>query len=149
MQEKDLIKAKKELANLYLYTKLNKKENVKKNKYNLFIQQNREIQIDKEINELIKKPITVLVQNIKEALDIIISLKLDEELKKYINDNSNNDPNIISEYEKLLQKEEADIREHISVEHQLKIQCEKFAEKLDLLEDERIFLMTQIVRINN
>jgi hypothetical protein len=37
MQEKDLIKAKKELANLYLYTKLNKKENVKKNKYNLFI----------------------------------------------------------------------------------------------------------------
>ena len=29
MQEKDLIKAKKELANLYLYTKLNKKENVK------------------------------------------------------------------------------------------------------------------------
>ena len=30
MQEKELIKAKKELANLYLYAKLNKKENVKK-----------------------------------------------------------------------------------------------------------------------
>jgi hypothetical protein len=29
MQEKELIKAKKELANLYLYTKLSKKENVK------------------------------------------------------------------------------------------------------------------------
>jgi len=98
---------------------------------------------------LVKKPITVLVQNIKEALDIIISLKLDEELKKYINDNNNNNPNVISEYEKLLQKEEADIREHISVEHQLKIQCEKFAEKLDLLEDERIMLMSQIVSINN
>ena len=98
---------------------------------------------------MVKKPITVLVQNIKEALDIIISLKLDEELKKYINDNNNNNPNVISEYEKLLQKEEADIREHISVEHQLKIQCEKFAEKLDLLEDERIMLMSQIVSINN
>lgn len=98
---------------------------------------------------MVKKPITVLVQNIKEALDIIISLKLDEELKKYINDNNNNNPNAISEYEKLLQKEEADIREHISVEHQLKIQCEKFAEKLDLLEVERIMLMSQIVSINN
>ena len=73
---------------------------------------------------------------------------MDEELQKYLNDNNNNDPNTISEYEKLLQKEEADIREHISVEHQLKIQCEKFAEKLDILENERIFLISQIVRIN-
>ena len=106
------------------------------------------MQIDKEIDELIKIPITVLVEYIKDSLDIIISIKLDEELKKYINDDkNNNDPNIISEYEKLLQKEEADIREHISIEHQLKIQCEKFAEKLDILEDERIFLLSQIVRI--
>ena len=89
-----------------------------------------------------------MVEYIKDSLDILISLKLDEELQKYLNDNNNNDPNTISEYEKLLQKEEADIREHISVEHQLKIQCEKFAEKLDILEDERIFLMSQIVRIN-
>ena len=39
------------------------------------------------------------------------------------------------------------IREHISIEHQLKIQCEKYAEKLDLLEEEKIILLSQIVRI--
>jgi hypothetical protein len=42
---------------------------------------------------------------------------------------------------------EQNIREHISIEHQLKIQCEKYAEKLDLLEEEKIILLSQIVRI--
>jgi hypothetical protein len=45
-----------------------------------------------------------------------------------------------------LQKLEQNIREHISIEHQLKIQCEKYAEKLDLFEEEKIILLSQIVR---
>ena len=32
----------------------------------------------------------------------------------------------MKDYETLLQKLEQDIREHISIEHQLKIQCEKW-----------------------
>ena len=34
MQEKEIIKAKKELANLYLLLKITKKEEVKNNKFN-------------------------------------------------------------------------------------------------------------------
>ena len=50
----------------------------------------------------------------------------------------------MKDYEVLLQKLEQDIREHISIEHQLKIQCEKYAENLDILEDEKIILLSQI-----
>ena len=94
------------------------------------------------MNELIKKPIKDLVEYIKNSLDIIISIKLDEELEKY---KYNNEPNTTNEYEELLQKEEEAIREHISIEHQLKIQCEKYAEKIDILEDEKDILLSQIV----
>jgi hypothetical protein len=41
---------------------------------------------------------------------------------------------------------EQNIREHISIEHQLKLQCEKYAETLDTLEDEKIILLSQLVR---
>ena len=85
-----------------------------------------------------------LVDYIKNSLDIIISIKLNEELEKY---KFNNDsPGAVADYEKLLQNLEQDIRGHISLEHQLKIQCEKYAEQLYLLEDEKIILLSQIVR---
>jgi hypothetical protein len=45
-----------------------------------------------------------------------------------------------------LQKQEEALRQHISIEHQLKIQCEKFAEKLDDLEQQKIRLIDEIVR---
>lgn len=51
----------------------------------------------------------------------------------------------MEDYETLLQKLEQDIREHISIEHQLKLQCEKYAETIDILEDEKIVLLSQIV----
>ena len=75
-------------------------------------------------------------------MDIIVSLKVDKELQKYEKDNSN----AAKDYETLLQKEEKEIRQHISNEHQLKIQCSKFAEKLDFIEKEKEILMNGIVR---
>ena len=48
--------------------------------------------------------------------------------------------------ETLLQKEEEALRQHISIEHQLKIQCEKYVEKLDILENQKILLINEIVR---
>ena len=85
-----------------------------------------------------------MIEYIKSSIDVIISIKLNEELEKY---KFNNDtPGAVKDYEILLQKLEQNIREHISIEHQLKIQCEKYAEKLDILEDEKIILLSQIVR---
>ena len=75
-----------------------------------------------------------LVDNIKSSIDIIISIKLENELQKYLPEKDN--PNSATKYETLLQKEEESLRQHISIEHQLKIQCEKFAEKLDEIENQ-------------
>lgn len=87
-----------------------------------------------------------LVDNIKSSIDIIVSIKLEEELQKYLPEKDN--PNSATKYETLLQKEEEALRQHISVEHQLKIQCEKFAEKLDVLEGQKIMLINEIVSYN-
>jgi hypothetical protein len=84
-----------------------------------------------------------LVDNIKSSIDIIISIKLENELQKYLPEKDN--PNSATKYETLLQKEEESLRQHISIEHQLKIQCEKFAEKLDEIENQRLLLVNEIV----
>ena len=79
-----------------------------------------------------------LIDNIKSFIDIIVSIKLENELQKYIPEKDN--PNSAQKFETLLQKEEEALRQHISVEHQLKIQCEKYAEKVDLLENQKTLL---------
>ena len=96
------------------------------------------------MKKLIQKPLNDLIENVKSSIDIIISIKLNEEIEKYKFNYDN--PGSLKDYEELLQKLEQNIREHISIEHQLKIQCEKYAEKLDILEDEKIILLSQIVR---
>ena len=100
------------------------------------------IQKEKELNELMKKPLKDLVEYIKNSIDIIISIKLNEELEII---NKNNKLNSAREYEILLQKEEQNNREHIGIEHQCRIQCEKYAQELDTLEEEKIVLLIQIV----
>ena len=85
-----------------------------------------------------------LVDSIKSSIDIIVSIKLEDELQKYLPVKDN--PNSATKIETLLQKQEEALRQHISIEHQLKIQCEKFAEKLDDLEQQKIRLIDEIVR---
>ena len=95
-------------------------------------------------DQLINKPIKELVDSIKSSIDIIVSIKLEDELQKYLPVKDN--PNSATKIETLLQKQEEALRQHISIEHQLKIQCEKFAEKLDDLEQQKIRLIDEIVR---
>jgi signal transduction histidine kinase len=90
------------------------------------------------------KSLKDLVENIRCSIDILVSIKLKEELEKYKFDNDK--PGAVQDYEKLLQKLEQNIREHISIEHQLKIQCEKYADTLDNMEEDRLLLVTQMVR---
>ena len=84
-----------------------------------------------------------LIDNIKSFIDIIVSIKIENELQKYIPEKDN--PNSAQKFETLLQKEEEALRQHISVEHQLKIQCEKYAEKVDLLENQKTLLIEEFV----
>ena len=85
-----------------------------------------------------------MVDNIKSSIDIIVAIKLEDEIQKYIPEKDN--PNSAKNLETLLQKEEEALRQHISIEHQLKIQCEKYVEKLDILENQKILLINEIVR---
>ena len=82
-----------------------------------------------------------IIEYIKSSIDIIVSIKVDEELKKYNQDN----PNSANDYETLLRKEEQSIRQHISTENLLKIQCEKFKEKMEQLENEKNIIIEEIV----
>ena len=144
MQEKDIINAKKELADLYLILKSGNSKDVNNISFDLILQEIDSEQKEKELINLIKKPLKELIDYIKNSIDIIISIKLNEAFK---NNKQNNNLNPSREYEILLQKEEKNNREHISVEHQLRIQCEKFAQELDSFEEEKDILLLQIVSL--
>jgi hypothetical protein len=58
---------------------------------------------------------------------------------------SKKDDNAAEDYEILLQKEEAAIRQHISYEHEMKIEYEKLLEKIEIMELENKLLVFQIV----
>ena len=144
MQEKDINNAKKELADLYLILKSGNSKEVNNISFDLILQEIDSEQKEKELNNLIKKPLKELIDYIKNSIDIIISIKLNEAFE---NNKQNNNLNPSREYEILLQKEEKNNREHISVEHQLRIQCEKFAQELDSFEEEKAILLLQIVSL--
>ena len=101
---------------------------------------------DKE--NLKKLPILDIINYIKTSLLIVINIKLKEELEKQKDEKIQkkiSEEIAAEDYETLLRKEEAEIRQHISIEHQFKIQCEKYAQELDSLEDEKSLLLMQIV----
>lgn len=64
-----------------------------------------------------------------------------------MNINQKKDDNAAEDYEILLQKEEAAIRQHISYEHEMKIEYEKLLEKIEIMELENKLLVFQIVSI--
>ena len=151
MQEKEIYNAKKELAKLYLILKTENIEgviNIKKiyNNFNiisLLIQKKISDTKGEDINNLIEeKSLKELVDYLKNSIDIIVSINVNKELEKYYNDT---ELNPAREYELLLQKEEQVNREHIAIEHQFRIQCEKYAHELDSAEEEKVALLLQIV----
>jgi hypothetical protein len=74
------------------------------------------------------------LEYIKSTFDIIISIKVESKINEY-KKSLHQDNNAATEYEVLLQKLEASIRQHISYEHQFKIEYEKLlnkAEEIDL-----------------
>ena len=96
-----------------------------------------------EIEKLSKKPINELIENIKSSLDIIVNFRVNEEIDKL--KNSIESLNEAKEYENLLQKEEERIRKLLAEEISLKLQCEKYAQNLDILEQEKNSILEQIV----
>ena len=96
----------------------------------------------KEINDLKDISLLDIVNYIKNSLDVIVSFRVEELLDEY---KSNKNENAASDYETLLQKEEAAIRQHISYEHEIKIEYEKLLDKIEVLELENKLLLYQVV----
>ena len=99
----------------------------------------------KETENIINLPLTDLIEYIKSTIDIIVSLKVDSKINDFKNF-LNEDENAATEYETLLQKLEASIRQHISYEHQFKIEYEKLLNKTEEIETEKKILIKQIVK---
>jgi len=72
-------------------------------------------------------------------------LKLDKEIEDFKKNYQKLNEGI--EYEKLLQKAEQYIRKLSRIELTLKIQCEKYAQKIDELESDIKLLKLNLVRI--
>ena len=152
MQEKEneIKIAKKELANLYLLIKMQKKDNVRdiilyKFDYKYYIQYKIISENKEDLEEITKISFKELVEYIKNSLDIIVEYKLNIEIENFKNNYKNLSE--VIEYEELLQQAEERIRKLISIELTLKLQCEKYAQKIDTLEKEKNKIETQLVRI--
>ena len=144
---------REKLIELYLETKIRKNSEVNYicNLIILFIDQI--VNISKETFErdrknLEKIPILDIIQYIRESLFIIIQIKVREELAKCKESKIQNilDGNCAEDYETLLRKEEAEIRQHICVEHQFKLHSENLEQKIVELEDNNYLLAKKIVR---
>ena len=88
-----------------------------------------------------------LFEYIKSSFDIAVTLQSEKkfkELKKTLNYEIND--NYSEDYETLLRKLESDIRQHISIEHQLKLYGEKLIDKLEELEKENMILYEKLVK---
>ena len=99
----------------------------------------------KETENIVNLPLTDIIEYIKSNIDVIASIKFDDKINEYKN-YLNEDINAASEYETLLQKLEATIRQHISYEHQFKIEYEKLLSKAEEIENEKNMLIKQIVK---
>ena len=86
-------------------------------------------------------PILNIINYIKDTIDIISTLKVDEILSKYKKGKSVNTP---EDFEGLLRKEEASLRQHIALENKLKLDYETLHEKINSLEAENSILKKQI-----
>jgi len=99
----------------------------------------------KETENIMNLPLTDIIEYIKSTLDIIVSIKVDAKIGEYKN-YLNEDKNAATEYETLLQKLEESIRQHISYEHQFKIEYEKLLNKAEEIDIEKKILKKQIVK---
>ena len=106
---------------------------------------NIEYNFERERKLLQKQNLLTLVEYISSSIDIIISLKLREEMNK-INKGKIINDNYTDNYEILLRKEERNIREHIANENRLKLYIKSLTDKLEEYERDNLILLEKIVR---
>lgn len=153
MPDESISLIREKLIDLYLEIKIRKTEEVYYllNLNNLFIQQIVNISdqiLENNRKSLEKIPIIEIINYIRTSLYIIIQIKIKEELEKNKDDNTKKkiwEENAAEDYETLLRKEEAEIRQHICLQHQFKLHSENLEQKIMELEDDNYILAKKIV----
>ena len=153
MPEESFSLIREKLIDLYLEIKIRKTEEVYYllNLNNLFIEQIVNISdqiLENNRKSLEKIPIIEIINYIRTSLYIIIQIKIKEELEKNKDDNTKKkiwEENAAEDYETLLRKEEAEIRQHICLQHQFKLHSENLEQKIMELEDDNYILAKKIV----
>ena len=85
--------------------------------------------------EYIKSSIDIIVQMKMEARDEKVNLLVNEKLKDFDKEGKYDMTQSSVEYDKIIQKLEAEIRNHISVQQQMKLYIESYQTKIEDLED--------------
>ena len=85
-----------------------------------------------------------IIYLIRDTINTLISIKVKYKVQQLIKSKDEN-KNTSEKYEELLRQEETEIRKHIAIEHQLKIQIEKLQEKIDNLEKEQNVSINKIL----
>ena len=101
---------------------------------------------NEKINHL---PLSTILDYIKNSIDVIVQIKLNQEIMNSKYNNSDNEETSLEKYEALLRKEEREIRNYISIEHQLRLHCEQLNEKIEELKKENKKLKKQLKKMKN
>ena len=107
-----------------------------------------EDEYNNEFNQLKNISIVDIVKYIKNSIDAIVAFKVEDLMDEYKSKKNENE-NAATDYETLLQKEEASIRQHISYENQIKIEYEKLMDKYEMVELENKLILFQLVSKKN
>ena len=142
-------KIKKALINLYLQIK---NSYIKDVKYIFIIQKlqkERKENLDEkklEYNNLEKQNLMTLIEYIKSSFDIAISINSEKKFLELYNNYEKKAPEFYAnDYEKLLRKEESDLREQIGIQNQLKLYTQSLKEKIEYFIEENERLKIKLV----
>jgi len=77
----------------------------------------------------------IIIEYIKTSIDILVDIKVKNQIEAFFNNFHNKVEGSNAEaYEELLRKSESDIRNHIKIEHQMKIYSDNLKAKIEELE---------------
>jgi len=91
------------------------------------------IKVEKE--RLKKLNSFIIIEYIKTSIDILVDIKVKNQIETFFNNyNAKLEGTNFEAYEDMLRKSESDIRNHIKIEHQMKIYSDSLKAKIEELE---------------
>ena len=118
---------------LYMHLKIQENVFLIQIKFQINVYDENKIKAEKE--RLKKMNSFIIIEYIKTSIDILVDIKVKDKIEAFFNNYHNKlEGSNLEAYEELLQKSESDIRNHIKIEHQMKIYSDNLKAKIEELE---------------